>query len=163
SGKSSRVLEESDQYWINVQDEPRFIDGGKQFLWTSERDGFRHLFLYSSDGKQVRQLTKGPWEVTAINGVDEAAGQGYYTSTEPSPLERHFYSIGLSGEGKKQLTSGAGTHTITMGPGAKFYLENYSSASSPPRSTLHAPDGRELGVYREADRRVADQYEILPT
>src|SRR5262249_44112629 len=112
SGKSKRVFEETDKYWMNVQDEPHFIDSGKRFLWTSERDGFRHIYLYTSDGKLIRQLTKGPWEVTAINGVDESTGRVYYTASEPSPLERHFYSVGLNGEGPKQLTSGAGTHTI---------------------------------------------------
>jgi dipeptidyl-peptidase-4 len=159
----SRILEETDRYWVNLGGEPRFVDEGKQFLWLSERDGFRHIYLYSTEGKMIRQLTKGTWEATGISGVDEPAGRVFYTSSEPSPLERHLYSIGLDGQDKRQLTSGAGTHTINMSPRANYYLETFSNVSSPPRTTLHASDGAELGVYREADRRAVDGYDILPT
>ena len=107
------------------------MNGGKQFLWLSERDGFRHLYSYSSDGKQVRQLTQGSWEVTGIAGVDEAAGRVYYTSSETTPLERQFYSVGMTGEAKQRLSSGSGTHTIAMGPGGHFYLDTFSVATKP--------------------------------
>jgi len=163
SGKASRILEESDRYWVNLPDDPVFVNGGKQFLTLSERDGFRHLYLYSSDGKLVRQLTKGSWEVTGIAGVDESAGRVYFTSSETSPLERQLYSIQLTGTDKHQLSAGSGTHSIAMGPGAHFYLDTLSNVSSPSRTTLYSGEGRELGVYRESDRRMADKYEILPT
>jgi len=139
------------------------VNAGKQFLWLSERDGFRHIYLYSADGKENRQLTKGSWEVTGITAVDEASGRVYYTSSETSPLDRQFYSIGLTGERQQRLSTGAGTHTIAMGPGEHFYLDTFSSVSSPPRTTLHAADGSELGVYREANRRITEEYDILPT
>ena len=72
-------------------DDVRFLPDGKHFLWTSERDGgFRHIFLYSNDGKEVKQLTKGAWEVTGIAGVD--ANRVYYTSDEGNSLETHLYS-----------------------------------------------------------------------
>ncbi len=163
SRKTAKVLEESDLYWVNVEGEPRFVKEGSQFLWLSERDGFRHIYVYSADAKLIRQLTSGPWEVTSIDGVDEATGVVYYTSSEPSPLERHAYMIGLDGQGKRQLSSGAGTHTVTLGPKGNYFLHTYSSTASPSRVTLHTGDGRELAVYRESDRRVPDQYNILPT
>ncbi len=166
SGKASRIFEETDKYWINVPDDPVFVNHGKEFLWLSERDGFRHLYLRSINSGQTRQLTQGSWEVTGIDGVDQAAGRVYYTSSETSPLERQFYSIGMTGQGKQRLSAGSGTHTIAMGPGGHFYLDTFSSVSpvsAPPRTTLHAGDGRELGVYREANPRITDEYEILPT
>jgi dipeptidyl-peptidase-4 len=163
SGKASRILQETDKYWINVPEDPVFVKGGQQFLWLSERDGFRHLYLDSIDGKQSRQLTHGSWEVTGVAGVDEAAGRVYYTASETSPLERQFYSVGMTGEGKRQLSSGAGTHSIAMGSGGYVYLDTFSSVSSPPRTTVHAGDGRDLGVYREQNRRITEDYEILPT
>jgi dipeptidyl-peptidase-4 len=139
------------------------VNSGQQFLWLSERDGFRHIYLYSTNGKTLKQLTKGSWEVTGITGVDEAAGRIYYTSSETSPLERQFYSIGMTGEGKQSLSSGSGTHSIAMGPSGRFYLDTFSSVSSPPRTTVHSGDGREIGVYREQNRRLNEDYEILPT
>jgi len=163
SGKASRILEEADKFWVNIQEDPVFVHSGQQFLWLSERDGFRHIYLYSVDGEQTKQLTQGPWEVTDITGVDEKAGRIYYSASETSAVERQFYSVGITGEGKRQLSSGAGTHTIAMGPGGHFYLDTYSSLSSPPRTTVHAGDGHELRVYREQNKRLADDYEILPT
>jgi len=163
SGKASRILEEADKFWVNIQEDPVFVHSGQQFLWLSERDGFRHIYLYSVDGAQAKQLTQGPWEVTGITGVDEKAGRIYYSASETSPVERQFYSVGITGEGKRQLSSGAGTHTIAMGPGGHFYLDTYSSLSSPPRTMVHAGDGHELRVYREQNKRLADDYEILPT
>lgn len=161
SRKATKVLSESDLYWVNVNGAPEFVNGGTQFLWLSERDGFRHIYLYSSDGTLVRQITSGAWEVTSI---DEATdGRVYFTSSEASPLERHAYVVGLDGQGKRLLTPGGGTHSIRVGPGAKYYVESFSSVTNPPRATLHSGDGRELAVYREADRRVLEQYEILPT
>ncbi|MEO8096814.1 MAG: S9 family peptidase [Acidobacteriota bacterium] len=161
--KASPILEEADLYWVNLSGEPQFIKNGSQFLWLSERDGFRHIYLYSADGKLIRQLTSGPWEVTSIDAVEETSGLVYYTSSEPSPLERHLYTIGLDGQPKHQLTTEAGTHSINLGPHAKYYLHTFSSISAPARVTLHSGDGREVGVYRETDRRVLDQYNVLPT
>ncbi len=163
SREDSTVFKQTDPYWINLRGDIDFLKDGKRFLWTSERDGFRHIYLYSNDGKQVKQLTRGAWEVRAINGVDEAAGRVFYTSTEPAPLETHLYSIGLNGAGKRALSPAPGTHTISMGPTAQYYLDTFSSLTSLPRTTLHSGDGAELGVYREADRAVIDEYEVLPT
>jgi dipeptidyl-peptidase-4 len=162
SRRVTTLLEESDPHWVNLPEEPLFVNSGAQFLWLSERDGFRHIYLYSAGGALLRQLTKGSFEITGIAGVDEQAERVYYTSNEASPLERHIYSINLDGRNRRQLSSGAGTHSIGLGPGAKFYLHTYSSVSAPPRTTLHAGDGTELGVYRDADQRVAGEYEILP-
>lgn len=163
SGAARRIFEESDPYWINLSGNVDFLKDGKRFLWTSERDGFRHIYLYSNDGKEVKQLTHGDWEVNNIDAVDEAAGRIYYTSDEPTPTEHHLYSIGLDGRDKKRLTQEPGSHSISMGPGGKYYLDTYSSLTQPPRTVLHAGDGRELGVYREADRTQMNEYDILPT
>ncbi len=162
SRRATTISEESDVYWVNVPSEPVFLKDGR-FLWLSERDGFNHIYLHAPDGKRLVQLTSGPWEVTSLDGVDEAAGTVFYTSSEPSPLERHAYAIGLDGQGKRQLTTGAGTHSIALSPDAKHYLHTHSSVQSPSRVTLHAADGRELAVYREADRRVLDNYDLRPT
>jgi dipeptidyl-peptidase-4 len=167
SGAATKLLEESDRFWINRGEEPEFVNDGKQFLWLSERDGYRHLYLYSTDGKpdgrSARQLTNGAWEVTGVQSVDQVAGRAYFTSSETGPLERQLYSIRLNGSDKRQLSSGAGTHSISMGSGGAFYLDTFSSLTTPPRTTLHSGDGKELGVYRDADRAVLDEYDLLPT
>ena len=164
SGEAASVFKESDPFWINLEGDIEFLKDGKRFLWTSQRDGgYRHIFISSNDGKSVKQLTKGPWEVTAINAVDEAGDRLYFTSTEPTPLERHLYSMKLDGAGKRQLTAANFTHNVSVSPTGAFYLDTYSNLSTPGRTTLHSGDGKQIAVYREADRSQADEYEILPT
>lgn len=163
SGASTTIFKESDPHWINLKGDIDFLHDGKRFLWTSERDGFRHIYVYSVDGKELKQATRGAWEVRSVAGVDEKNNRVFYTSTEASPLETHFYSVKLDGSDKKRLDAVAGTHAISMGPGGSYYLDTYSSLTEPPRTTLHAGDGSELGVYREADHRQQEEFEILPT
>lgn len=160
SGSTTTLFRESDPYWINLKGDLQFLKDGKHFLWTSERDGYRHIYLYANDGKDVKQLTRGNWEVNAIEGVDEERGCVFYTSSEPTHLERHLYSVDFGGTSKRRLSQQAGMHTISMGPGGAYYLDTVSSLTAPPITKLHSGDGKELAVYREADRRL-DEYELL--
>jgi dipeptidyl-peptidase 4 len=163
TGISHVVLHEEDPQWINVKGAPEFLGGGNQFLWTSERSGFRHIYLYNVDGKLEKQLTSGNWEVDDVKGVDEARHRVLFTSSEESPTERQFYSIGLDGSGKQRLTSGAGTHAISLAPKAAYYADDYSSLSAPRQRTFYKTDGTETRPYRPAEGAAADEYEILPT
>jgi dipeptidyl-peptidase-4 len=153
SGAASTLFQESDPYWINTRGDLEFLRDGHRFLWTSERDGYRHIFLYSMDGKKVEQLTRGAWEVTEIVGVDNAAGRVFYVSGEASPLERQLYAIGLDGQNKQRLTPEAGTHEITMAPEGAYYLDKYSSLTTPPRTVLHTGGGESVSVFRDVENR----------
>ena len=161
-GTSHSILHEADRYWINNNDLFQFVGNG-EFVWGSERDGFTHLYLYGIDGKQRHRLTEGNWEVTEIAGVDETHGKLYFVSSESSPLERQLYSIRLNGKDRARITQGAGTHRISMSPAADYYLDTFSSITDPPRRTVHAIDGTAWSVFREADHRLTDEYELLPT
>ena len=116
TGNSRVLLTEKDQYWINVSDDLRFLQDGKRFIWSSERSGFRHLYLYNLEGKELSQLTRGDWEVSAVDAVDETAGLIYFTATEKSPLERQLYRVGLDGSGFARITKEAGTHAAILPP-----------------------------------------------
>jgi dipeptidyl-peptidase-4 len=163
TGASRVVLHEEDPTWINVSGEPRFLAKGDRFLWTSERSGFRHLYVYGADGNMQKQLTSGNWEVEDIAGVDEEHQRVYYTSTEASPLERQLYSVSVTDGATQRLTKGAGTHSISMAPNAAYYLDDYSSLANPPESRLFRSDGQEEREYRAPDHKSSDEYEILPT
>lgn len=155
------LLSESDPKWINLGDF-RFLEDGR-FLLSSERDGFRHLYLYSADGKDSKRLTQGPWEVSGVAGVDERQGLVYFVSTEASPLERHLYVTSLNGRNPIRITHQAGTHAISMAPGQQYFLDTFSSLRDPSRQTINAVDGREIAAFREADHKLLDEYEVLPT
>lgn len=160
TGGSRLLLQEQDAYWINVNDDFRFLGKGRQFLWGSERDGYHHLYLCSVDEKRTTQLTKGEWEVTGVAGVNEESREVFFLSTEDSPLERQLYRVRLDGRGKQRISGGEGTHGVSMGPTAEFYVDTASSLGSAPRRTLHQSDGAQLAVFSEA---VPPDVEILPT
>jgi dipeptidyl-peptidase 4 len=162
TGAARAILTEADPYWINQNDLFRFLSDG-QFLWGSERDGFRHLYLYSLDGKQHKRITEGNWEVTEIAGVDEARQKIYYVSTEASPLERQLYSVKLNGKDRARVSQRAGTHEISMSPTADYYLDDFSSLAEPPRTTVHSIGGDEWAVSRAAERNLTENYTILPS
>ena len=162
TGAAKSILHESDPYWINHNDLFHFLSDG-QFIWGSERDGFQHLYLYSPDGKQHKRITEGNWEVTGLAGVDEPRQTLYYVSSEGSPLERQLYSIKFNGKERKRISEGAGTHAISMSPSTDYYLDTFSSIAQPPRRTVHTRDGAEWSVSREADHRLTDEFEVLPT
>ncbi len=162
TGAAKSILHESDPYWINHNDLFHFLNDGR-FIWGSERDGFQHLYLYGLDGKQRKRITEGNWEVTNLAGVNEARQTLYFVSSEASPIERQLYSIKLSGKDRKRISQGAGTHSISMSPTTEYYLDTFSNLTQPSRRTVHTSDGAEWSVYREMDRRLIDEYEVLPT
>ncbi len=162
TGASRSILHEADPYWINNRDLFRFLPDG-QFIWGSERDGFEHLYLYGLDGKLRKKLTEGNWEVTEIAGLDLSRETLYFVSTEKSPLERQLYSIKLSGKARRRISSGDGTHSISMNPPATYYMDGFSSLTQPTSRTLRSVDGAEWAVYRAPDRSFSDEYEMLPS
>ncbi len=162
-GKPRALVQEKDPAWVNITDDLRFLVKSPRFLWSSEQDGFRHLYLHSLNGGDPVRLTKGEWEVSEVACLDETAGRVYFTSTEQSPLERHLYSVGFDGGERRRLTTQPGSHQVSISPTCDFYLDTSSSLTRPSRRTLHSRDGVELAVLREADRRPLDEYEILPT
>jgi dipeptidyl-peptidase-4 len=164
TGDSRPLLRESDPYWVNVKDDLHFLEDGKRFIWSSERDGYRQLYLYSNDGKEVRRLTNGPWEVRGVVRVDERSDRVYYLSSETSPLETNLYSVRLNGRDKTRLTGEDGSHSVSMSPSFDYFLDTYSSRTSPSRRVLRSvKDGSEYAVFREADRGAVSEFEMLPT
>jgi dipeptidyl-peptidase 4 len=131
TGSSQALLSETDSYWINLSDILYFLKDAPQFLWSSERSGYRHLYLYGLDGKLIRQLTDGQWEVTSLDAVDEKARKIYFTSTEMTPLERHLYVTGFDEQQPKRLTAFSGTHEATFAPDASEFVDNFSTAIKP--------------------------------
>jgi dipeptidyl-peptidase-4 len=162
TGASHNVLHEEDPQWINVKGEPQFLDANR-FLWTSERSGFRHLYLYNIEGKLEKQLTSGNWEVENVAGIDEAHRRILFTSTEDSPTERQLYAVGLDGTNKQRLSKGAGTHSVSLAPKAAYYADDYNSLTTPRQRTFYKSDGTEARAYRAAAPTPSEDFEILPT
>src|SRR5467141_1755122 len=160
--KTRTALSEQDPNWVNVSDDLYFFKDGKRFLWSSERTGFRHFYLYDLDGKEVAQLTKGQWEVSSLNAVDESGGAVYFTATEKSPLERHLYRIGLDGTGFTRITKEEGTHDAVLAPNAASFYDTYSKTAAPPRQDLYRTDGSRIAAINENNVAELADYHLSP-
>jgi len=136
----SNLFSEQAEKYLEIHNDLKFLKDGS-FIWTSEQDGYRHIYLYGNDGKLIRQITKGQWEVDAFYGIDEEDGAIYFSSSEVSPLQRRIYSIKLKGTNKKELTSSVGTHRGNFSPSFDFYIDNYSNHTSPNNTSLYKNNG----------------------
>ncbi len=137
TGSSRVVLTDTNPAYVEINDDLKYLAGGKQFLFTSETDGYQHLYLHDIGGRQVRQLTKGDWEISAINGFDPKTGYVYFTSTEGSALQRHLYRVSLQGTGKKRISeAGNGTDVVNMSPDTRYFLNTHTAAGVPPVVSL---------------------------
>jgi dipeptidyl-peptidase-4 len=141
TGKSRIVLTERDAYWINLSNALYFFKGSSRFLWSSERSGYRHLYLYDLSGRLLTQITQGSWEVTSLDNVDEALGVVYFTATEESPLVRQLYRASLDGSASTRLSNQSGTHEVVFSPHGEVYLDTWSSHSTSAHIELLRTDG----------------------
>ncbi|UCF18241.1 MAG: S9 family peptidase [Gemmatimonadota bacterium] len=159
TGQSRLVMSDSDEAWLDLS-EPVWIDGGRKFLYTSERDGFAQLYLYERDGSLIRKVTTAEWEVTETFGVDEDEGVVYYTGAGEGPSIRPLYRVGLDGEGLTRLSDASGRHRIEFDPTFTYYLDTYSSAGVPPVQIIRTVTGDPVRTL--ADNTVlADKLEAL--
>jgi dipeptidyl-peptidase-4 len=156
TGKSRTLLSDTDKAWVEIDADPAFINDGKQFIWASEEDGYKHLYLYNRDGTLARQITKGPWEVTGFYGYDDRSGWLYFSAAEKSPLERHLYRIRLDGKRLERITRDPGTHSINFNSGFRYYIDTYSRAGVPPAAGLYQVDGKPVRTLVD-NARVAER------
>ncbi len=143
TGGSRQVMEEHSATWIDVydfyagvQDLMSFPEHSHEFFWISDRDGFQHIYRYDYSGRLVQQVTHGQWSVTRIEGVDPASQTIYFTSTNPSPLQRQLWRIKFDGSGMQRITTTAGRHSINMSPNAQCFIDAWSSTTQPRQVEL---------------------------
>ncbi|MFD1603631.1 S9 family peptidase [Flavobacterium artemisiae] len=150
------VLNEKDKAYVDVTDNLTFLKDNS-FIWTSEKDGFNHIYVYDKTGKLKNQVTKGNWEITSYYGFDEKTKTIFYQSTENGSIVRDIYRIGLDGKNKLRLTQKTGTNTATFSPNFKYFINTFSSASQPTVYTLNeAKGGKEVKVI-EDNKALADK------
>ena len=157
SGESRVLLTETSDTWINLHNELAFLESSPQFIWSSERSGHAHLYLYDNDGKLVRPLTSGDWDVadgararSALLDVDEAGGRIFVTGTLDSPMERNIYEVPLSGNAKpRRISETPGWHAADFADSGEFYVDSFSASGTPPQLSLHKSDGSRIAFIEE--------------
>ncbi len=135
TGKVRTILTERDSTWVDLVDDLAWLNGGKNFLWVSERDGWNHVYLVSRDGKSVRLVTRGDYDVAKILGADEKSGWLYYIASPEQPSQRYLFRTRLDGKGSPERLSPkseGGTHTYDRAPNYRYALQTFSSFGDPP-------------------------------
>lgn len=153
TGAQLRTLfTEADEVYTEPQHPARFVPGSDNFVWQSRRDGYMHLYLYTREGKLIRQLTKGAWEVTNLVGFSLDGRSLYFQSTAESPLERHLYSISLKGGKPRRLTTEAGWHTTLLSADTKRFIDFNESQQIARRIDVATTDGKQRTTLFDAPR-----------
>ncbi|MFP3947780.1 MAG: S9 family peptidase [Gemmatimonadota bacterium] len=149
TGESRVVLAETSESWVDVDRHFRWLDGGRRFLWSSERDGYNHLYLYDRSGELVRQLTTGDWGVTTPVEVDHDGGWVYFLGHREGPLTTDLYRVRTSDGTVERVTEGQGTHEVQMNPRATWFLDTRSRAGVPPTTVLRRAGGEAVRTLVE--------------
>jgi dipeptidyl-peptidase-4 len=172
TGASQTILTEADKYWINIRDDLYFFSDDKRFLWSRERSGFRHFYLYDLSGRQLDQLTSGNWGVTASSGfgpgavnhpaVDEAHGEIYFLSNKDEVPDTQLYRVFLRDKSITRLTHEAGTHHVMIAPDHSGFEENYSNAATTPRQGLYRANGTRVASINANEIPELAEYHLSP-
>ena len=137
------VLAEKDKAYVDVTDNLTFLKNNS-FIWTSEKDGYNHIYHYDENGKLINQITKGNWEITNYYGFDEKSNTIFYQSVENGSINRDVYSIKLNGRNKTRLTKSEGTNNAAFSADFSYFINTFSSATTPPEYTLNSASSGNL-------------------
>ncbi|MGI9075333.1 MAG: DPP IV N-terminal domain-containing protein [Bryobacteraceae bacterium] len=162
NGSVHAVIHEQSKTWINMADNLYFLKSRPEFLWTSQRSGFRHIYRYSQNGELLGQLTRGDWEVLTVAAINEEKRRVYYTSNQASPLESRLYSVTTDRSDATPGINDAGTHSIDANPNGTYYLDSFSSLKRPRETVLRSATGEQIAVLRPADLKPLEEYDVIP-
>jgi len=151
TGKSRVFITETNKYYLGdeLYDNIVFLEDNEHIVILSERDGYRHLYLYKTDGTFVQQITKGNWDVTKYYGFDKDKKVFYYQSVEESSINRDIYSIKINGKGKRKLSTLEGTNDAAFNKNFEYYINTFSNATTPTYVTLNNSKGKVIRILEE--------------
>lgn len=159
SGKTHKVLEDRNEAWIDVTDDFQFLSEGR-FLFTSEKSGWRHIYLADMNGKE-KQLTKGEWEVANIIGTDTTKGHVYFNAKYDGATEQGLFRIGLDGGEVSRVSAKGGWHSGIFSPDFKHYVGFSSSVTQPTTVTLHTSEGKSVRALEKNHIAALADFEIV--
>jgi dipeptidyl-peptidase-4 len=172
TGAAKTALTETDKYWINISDDLYFFSDNKRFLWSSERSGYRHFYIYDDSGKQLTQLTSGEWGVSDLGGfgpgavnhpaVDEKRGFVYFISNKDDVRDTNLYRVSLNDKTITRITKESGTNSARISPDLSSFVNSYSNAATPTRQDLCRMDGTRIAMLNEGKVPELAEYRLTP-
>jgi len=135
TGTVTPIIKENDKAWIDATDGWVWLNGNKEFVWQSEKDGYTHLYRVSRDGKKETLITKGNYDVISVNLIDEKNNMVYFMASPTNATQKYLYKTKLDGKGKLEMVTPSvlpGTHSYTISPNGMFARHSYNSSVVSP-------------------------------
>ncbi len=161
TGQCKKVLEESSDTWVQSYGGPRFLEKSDDFLWISDRTGFKHLYRYSKDGKQIKQLSHGKWGIRTNTGglwLDEEETRVVFPSNYPSAVNKQYYSISLRNGRIERITQADGTHSLSISADGRFAVDTFRSVNTPKQVQVIDRRGNKI---RDMGKTTMNDYQSL--
>jgi dipeptidyl-peptidase-4 len=143
SQETRSLVNEVSNTWLNLHFDLTFLDN-EQFIWASERDGFKHLYLYQNNGTLLKQLTKGDWVVDSVEAVDKNTNTLYLQARKDTPLERHIYALDLNTTKMTRISELGYYHDAVFSKDGSVFVDTRSNINTPPQVGLHKASGERL-------------------
>lgn len=157
-GKTRPITSDTDPAWIETDDDFFWVNNGTGFIFTSERDGYNHIYHTELQSGATRQITHGDWEVREIAGRDERTGQIIFTAARPTPMESAVFATNVTGTEPVQLSDSPGWHSINMSPAGSAFIDRWSSLQVAPSQILQRPDGKILETLSKSEFPELEDY-----
>lgn len=159
--KGAIIHQDQSEQYVEIDDNLIFLEDGKSFLRTSEKDGYNHIYMIGFDGSET-QITKGEWDVVELKGINEKKGLVYYISAEEGAIYRDLYVIKTDGTEKTKLSTLKGDNDAEFSAGMKYYINYYSNANEPYRISVHDAKGKELEILEDNAelKKVLSEYNL---
>ncbi len=163
-GKTTTLMQEDNKYYIDIHDNLTFLADQGGFIWTSEKDGYNHIYLYGMDGKLKQQLTSGEWEVTEFYGVDEKNKMVYFQGNMKSPLEREIYSVDLTGGTPKKIKDDDGTNSASFSTTFDLFVWTHSGINTPTSYAVNDRNGKLVRMLEDNAnvKKLQEEYKVQP-
>lgn len=159
TGETRIVVTDRDPAWVDITTDLMFLEGQDRFVWTSEKSGFRHSYLYDYAGNET-QLTRGNWEISSLIGIDEAGGWLYFYAKKDSLIDQHVYRVRLTGSEVEKISDRPGWHEWRPAPDGKHVIATWSDAATPPVTTLRRASGEPMRLLVESQLEGLEHYAV---
>lgn len=154
-GTTKNIYTEENKFYIEITDDLTFLENKSQFIITSDKDGYNHIYLFNMDGTIAKQLTQGKWDVTEFKGLDEKNKLVYFISAEVSPIDRDLYSVKLDGTNKTKISQKEGTNAVDFSKTYKYFISTWDDANTPSYISINKANGKEVKMLVDNSDLVA--------
>jgi dipeptidyl-peptidase-4 len=164
TGEMKTIFTETDDAWIDINDDLNWMNNGKEFTWVSERDGWRHLYLISRDGQKTKLLTPGNYDVIDVQSINEKEGWVYFMASPDNAAQRYLFRVSLDGKGKlERITTKefSGSNSYQISDGANYAIHSFSSSGKPPISNLIKLPEHKIIKRLVENKKLAEKIEAL--